>query len=57
LIQLSNFSALISPLYIGKSNFTSNFNKGKLESTFSSCFLCGIEEELELEGEDGDGGV
>jgi hypothetical protein len=57
LIQLSSFSALSSPLYIGKSNFTSNFNEGKLQSSFSSCFFYGIEEGLEFEGEDGDGGV
>jgi hypothetical protein len=48
-IQLSNFSTLSSPLYIGKSNFTSNFNKGKLESVFSGFLLC--------DGDgDGDGG-
>jgi hypothetical protein len=57
LIQLSNFSALSSPLYNSKSNFTSNFSKGKLESFFPGCFLYGIEEELEFEGEDGNGRV
>jgi hypothetical protein len=34
----------------------SNFNVGKLESISSGFFFYGIEDELELEGEDGYGG-
>ena len=47
-----------SPLYIDKSNLTSNFNKGVVKAKGSDGFWVGFEEEFELwlEGEDGDEG-